>query len=745
MTSSDTDKLQNSRIIISGGCHDCGGRCPYLIHVLDGKVQRIEPHDELKACARGYAYIQRVYASDRLKFPMKRVGERGESLFEKISWAEALDMVAENLKRVKHLYGPSAILCQGASGSPGRLHNPAPIYRLFNKLGGCVYRWGSLSAEGAYFASKVTFGTHATGHTKDDLVNSRLIILWGLNATENIWGTNTTLHLIHAKEKGIRIIYVDPRFTNTAAVLSDQWIPIRPSTDAAMIIAMAFVITKNNLQDDQFLNTYTVGYDRFRDYLLGLEDGMEKAPRWAESITGAPAKVIENLAIEYGTVKPAALIPSFAPGRTAFGEQFHRAGATLAAMTGNIGIPGGSPGCCDIPPVIVSPGPNMPVSPSLIPIGENPFEKSKTEVGYPLSFEFRSKFKIHSTNLWDSILEGRKGGYPGDIKFLYIVCSNPVNQIPNTNKGVNALKSLDFIVVQDHFINSTAMFADVLLPATTHWERDDYMRPWLGGDYHLFGNQAIKPIGETKSDFQIAYELADRLGIKDYSKKTEREWLEEIVFSASDSKRDIESFEGLRSEGLAKAKIKRPVVVFENQIRDPQHFPFSTPSGKIEIYSKNLADLNDPGLPPIPKYIEPWEGPEDPLTKKFPLQLITFHFKTRAHSNFYNIKWLRDLEPHEIWINSVDARRRKIEDGQKVRVFNDRGEIRIHAKVTQRIMPGVVAVGQGAWYSPDEKGIDQGGCANTLTRDKGGPGGAPTFNTALVEVQKWEVLDKKEL
>ncbi len=350
--------------------------------------------------------------------------------------------MAENLKKVIEMDGPSAILCQGSSGSPGRLHNPAPVYRLFNMLGGCVYRWESLSAEAAYFAAKVTFGTHATGHTKDDLINSRLIILWGLNPAENIWGTNTSFHLLNAKEKGIRIIYVDPRFTNTAAVFSDQWIPILPCTDTAMMIAMAFVIIKNNLQDTHFLDTYTVGFDEFKDYLLGGEDGREKTPRWAESITGVSANIIENLAIEYATVKPAALITSFAPGRTAYGEQFHRAGAALAAMTGNIGIPGGSPACCDIPPVVVSPGQNMPSSPSLISIEENPFEKGKKEQGHPLSFTFRSKFRVHSTNLWEAMLKGKEGGYPGNFKFFYVVCSNPLNQIPNANKGAEALESL---------------------------------------------------------------------------------------------------------------------------------------------------------------------------------------------------------------------------------------------------------------------------------------------------------------
>ncbi len=732
----DSEDTKDLRVIASGGCHDCGGRCPYSIHVVNGKAIRIEPRGELRACVRGYGYIKRVYAPDRLKFPMKRVGQRGEGIFERISWEEALDTVAENLKRMMETHGPSSILCQGSSGSPGRLHNPAPIYRLFNRLGGCVYRWGSASAEAAYFAAQVTFGTHATGHTKDDLVHSKLIILWGLNPTENIWGTDTSFHLIKAKEEGAKIVSIDPRFTNTAALFSDQWIPIRPSTDTAMMMAMAHGVIKNGLLDARFLETYTTGFGSFRDYVLGREDGIEKSPKWAEAITGVASKVIENLAITYGTAKPAALIPSFAPGRTAYGEQFHRAGAALAAMTGNIGMPGGSPGCCDIPPVGVSPGPNMPSSPSLIPIGENPLEKEKKEGDHPLNFAFRSRYRVHNAKLWDAILHGRSGGYPGDFRFFYVVCANPLNQILNTNKGVQALRSLGFIVVQDHFINSTARFADILLPATTHWERDDYMRPWLGGDYHLFGNQAIEPIGEAKSDLRIARELAERLGIRDYSDKTEKDWLEEIVFSSSDSKRDIDSYDEFRSDGIAPGKVKRPVIAFEDQIRDPHRFPFPTPSGKIEIYSKDLADLHDRDLPPIPKYIEPWEGPRDPLIRKFPFQLITFHVKTRAHSNFYNIDWLRGLESHEIWISAIDAEGRGIKDGEKVRVFNDRGEIRIPAKVTQRMMPGVVALGQGAWFSPDENGVDQGGCANVLTRDEASLGGATPTNTALVDVRK---------
>ncbi len=738
MSADKETKKGEVKVIISGGCHDCGGRCPYFIHVRDGRAIRIEPHRELKACLRGYGFIKKVYAADRLTHPMKRIGPRGRGRFERISWDEALEMVAGNLTRIKRDFGPSAILCQGSSGSPGRLHNPAPIFRLFNMFGGCVYRWGSASAEGAYFAAKVTFGHHATGHTKDDLVNSRLIILWGLNPAENVWGTNTVHHLVKAKEKKIPIILVDPRYTNTAALYADQWIPIRPCTDAAMLIAMANVIFKNNLQDQAFLERYTVGFDRFRDYFLGREDGVEKTPSWAEAITGVPAEVIENLAVDYAKAKPAALTPSFAPGRTAFGEQFHRAGAALAAMTGNIGRSGGNPACCDIPPVGISPGPNMPNAPSLIPTGTNPLEKDQDHPGHPMSFAYRSRHRVHNAHFWDSILKGRGGGYPGDIKCLYVVCANPLNQLPNTNKGVQALNRLDFVVVQDHFINATARYADVLLPATMHWERNDYMRPWLGGDYHLFGNQAIEPVGETKSDLEIAALLASRLGLAGYSDQTVEDWLEEIIFSAEDARRDIDDYARFKKAGLVKAKVERPVVAFEDQIRDPNEHPFATPSGKIEIYSSILAEMNDPHLPPIPKYIEPWEGPDDPAARRFPLQLVTFHFLTRAHSNFDNIPWLKELEPQAVWINSVDAKKRGLSNGQRVRVFNDRGAMSIQAKVTERITPGVVAVGQGAWFDPDERGVDQGGCANVLTRDEPCPGGGTATNTALVEVMAEE-------
>jgi anaerobic dimethyl sulfoxide reductase subunit A len=195
-------------------------------------------------------------------------------------------------------------------------------------------------------------------------------------------------------------------------------------------------------------------------------------------------------------------------------------------------------------------------------------------------------------------------------------------------------------------------------------------------------------------------------------------------------------YEILKEKGTYRFKLPEPYVAFKRQREDPANNPFPTPSGKIELYSHQWANMNIPGLSPIPKYIETWESRNDPLAKRYPLQLITTHFKRRALSQFDNIPWLRELQSQAVLISSEDARARNISDGEMVRVFNDRGEMVIPARVTERIMPGVVDVPHGAWYNPDEKGVDRGGCANVLTSDEYSPGGAFPYNTALVEVEK---------
>ncbi|MBI4294789.1 MAG: molybdopterin-dependent oxidoreductase [Chloroflexi bacterium] len=746
MIDSKTSKIESGESIVVTACsHDCGGACVLKVHVKEGVITRVETDDgedpQLRACLRGRAYRQRVNAPDRLKFPMKRVGERGEGKFERISWDEALDTVAGQLKRFKDAYGPSSILFFPYSGTIGFLHGSRQVGKLFSAFGGCTQTWGVTSYEGASYASVATYGTLRTGNSRDDLVNSRLIVMWGWNPANTIWVTNTSYYLAKAKESGARIISVDPRFTDTTAAFADQWIPIRPGTDAAMLIAMAYVMVGEKLQDQRFLDTYTVGFDKFKDYVLGKEDGVPKTPQWAEAITGVPADTIASLARYYATSKPAALIAGWGPGRSAMGEQYHRAASVLAAMTGNIGIHGGNAaGGCDMAypsrlvrlppdpgnPVVAAAPPRKDVlrlAPNVYPAGLRDFYRHGTNPSSAL---------IHISELYDAILQGKAGGYPADLHMLYAMTSNLLNQFANTNKGVKALKKLESIVVHEQFMTPTARFADILLPINTIMERSDISQPWAGAPYYLYLNKAIDSMHESKTDLEICLELASRLDIHDFDARPEEERLKEIAQALYVPP----EYEKFKKEGVSKIKLSEPYIALKNEIEDPARNPFPTPSGKIEIYSQLLADMNNPKIPPVPKYIPSWESYADPLAKKYPLQLITSHLKRRDHSTFDNLPWLRELEQHAVWINSADAQARGIKDGDQVRVFNDRGEMVIPARVSERIMPGVVDVPQGAWYAPDEKGIDRGGCANVLTRDSYSPGGAFCSNTSLVQVEK---------
>lgn len=725
-------------------CHDCGGSCPLNIFIKDGKIVKIEPKDngltELRACARGLLYHYRVYAPDRLKYPLKRTGERGKGEFTRTSWEEAYDHIAAEISRIQTAYGPAAILNLSWSGSQGIVHYQSSGRNFFRMLGGETEWWGGASFQGGFFASLATYGKVDTGNDRADLLNSDMIILWGCNPAESILGTETRWFLMQAKEKGRKIVCIDPRYTETAARLSQMWVPIKPGTDTALAVAMAYVILDRKLQDQYFLDTYTIGFDKFKDYVVGYEDGVAKTPQWAEKITGVPTETIEQLALEYATHKPAAIIPGFAPGRSAAGEQYHRATTTLSAMTGNIGISGGATGCLDLcfgassrqektnPINYVDMYTQMPQVPNPVAQGQPLHEYSVNGI------RKHTRDKISCTKVWDAILRGKAGGYPSDIKMLFIQGGNALNQMPNCNLGVKALNALEFIVVNDMFLTPTARYADYVLPVTTWTERNDIRLPWLFGHYACYVNKSIEPPGETKTDLEIFTELAERMGIKGYNEKTEDEWVRLIA-----DRLGIPDYDRFKAKGFYKETRETPHVAFQEQIEDIANHPFPTPSGKIEIFSQRIADFNRQSvLPPIPKYVETWEGQSDPLREKYPFQLITPHSRRRIHSQFHNVRWFRNLEPHAVWINASDARLKGIKDGERVRVFNNRGTVLLLAKVTQRIMPGVVAIYQGAWFNPDKDGIDQGGCANVLTRGEHSPAGAFPSNTTLVQVEGLE-------
>lgn len=707
------DKGPSSReekTVITSCSYDCGARCMLKVHVKDGVITRIgtdeRPMPSLKACLRGLAQKDVVYAPDRITTPLKRVGAKGEGRFEPVSWDHALETVTRELLRVRCAYGNDSIFLVDYSGSISPLQGfGRASRRFFSFFGGCTTTWGITSYEAALFSALATFGTVYTGATKDTFLHSKLIILWGFDPVVTRFGPDTVHCLSRAKQSGARIVCVDPRLNHTGKALADRWIAVKPGTDAAMMIAMAFVMITEKLHDRDFLSTHAHGFEAFADYVLGKEDGLPKTPAWAERITGAGADTIAALAREYAILKPAALVAGWAPGRTACGEQYHRTASTLAAMTGNIGIPGGfaAGGLGRVPFGYL--GKSFPV-----PADTNP--------------------KVHVSDVFDAMLYGKAGGYPSDIKMLYVVGCNLLTQFLHVNKGRQALERPEFMVVHERFLTPTTRYADLVLPVTTALEGDDIGQPWSGSPYFTFLNKAVEPFGETKSDLEIFSELAERLGMEGYNTMSVEGWLRTFVEATP----ELPAYEAFKAKGFHEIELEGPWVAFREQIE--KGAPFPTPSGKIEIWSSKISEMNDPSIPPIPKYIEPWEGPQDERQSRYPLQLVSPHARTRVNSQFDNIPSLKAKADDTLWMNPLDAGERGIQSGDEALIYNERGRVARTVKVTERIMGGVVSLDAGAWYRPDHEGVDRGGCVNVLTRDGKSPAGAFPCNSCLVQVEK---------
>lgn len=512
-----------------------------------------------------------------------------------------------------------------------------------------------------------------------------------------------------------------------------------------------------NLHDQEFLDAYCQGFDErtmpegvpanlsYRAYIEGKgPDQTEKTPEWAADITGIPADTIRRLAREIATAKPASINQGWGPQRHANGENSARAIMTLAAVTGNVGIPGGGNGLRE----------------------GNTSMKVKAFPNYdgesaPISTKISCFNWIDAINDGDSMTAEKDGVRGKDkldvgIKFMFVNASNTLinqhNDVHVTQETLRDDTKCEFIVAVDHQWTASCDWADIVLPATTNFEEIDLIPGGSCGDmgWAIWGEKAIEPLYDSKTGYEICTEIARRLGIEEKftQGRTQEQWRSWII---EETQKDVPGFPSEAEwpdVGVYREYTGKHRVAMEDFREDPEANPLETPSGKIELFSTKLheysqtwvfeGDRKGDRVTALPEYVEQWEGQAEARTSEdYPLQCIAHHYKGRTHSTYANLPMSQEVHPQMLWINPVDATERGIENGDTIEVYNSRGTVRTEARVTPRIVPGTVSLPQGAWYKPDKDGVDEGGCVNTLMKyhpsplAKGNPG-----HTALVNVRK---------
>ena len=716
--------MSGVRIIPTMGRNNCGGRCRLLIEEQDGKILSIKgdpAYPDRGPCIKGLQYDKTFLGEDRLKTPLKRVGKRGEGMFETISWKEAIDLLSSEWIRIRDMYGPASRYVNYGWGVEAVLSGTNMVKRLLRLDGGHLDSYNTYSTACTNYTTPYLYGTEYSGSSFDTLEDSKLIILWAHNPAETKFD-NLMDCLRKAKKNGAEIIVIDPRKTPTVKALGAEWIGIKPTTDCALMDAMSYVIWSEDLYDHFFVEERCLGFEKYFTYLSGKEDGIAKTPAWASKITGISEDVIVNLARRYAMTKPAALMQGYGGQRHANGEQFTRGGIALACLTGNVGISGGwasGAGQCKIVDMPAMPMPENPVNQSIsVFTWTDAIYKGK---------EFGEK-------------DGLKGAKHLDcgIKMIFSIAGNAlVNQHSDINRTKQILEDeslCEFIVCSDVFMTPSAKFADLVLPATSLLECDNIITPWNQGSFLGFSSQIVEPLDERRFEFEWLREVAERLGLaEEFScgHTDYREWLRGIYEDYRTS--DMPSYEEFKKEGIYIFKDAPRVIAFEAQRKGEK--PFETPSGKVEIYSPTLEEMEDERIPSVPGYVEVKEGPGK--SEKYPLQLIGWHTKGRAHSVGFNNEKLRAKYPQVLWMNPKDGEARGLQAEDIVEVWNDRGRMVVPVLLTEEIIPGVVAIAEGAWYESDSQGRDISGSINVLTSQEPTPlaKGNPQ-HTNLVEVKR---------
>jgi anaerobic dimethyl sulfoxide reductase subunit A len=789
---------------------NCGGRYPNYALVKDGVVIRQKTDDthpdspeypQQRGCARGRSQRHQVFGADRLKYPMKRKNWepgggkrelRGQDEWVRISWDEALDLVAGEIKRIKEAYGNTAIMKGGYSNSFTK--GFGEVTKMLWQYGGLVEPWGITSA-GSWQNSALFSGSGGTDlNDRFDFVDSQLIVMWGRNDSWSSAG-NPSYYLLQAKKAGAKFIFIDPFYNPTAQALADEWIPVRPATDHALALGIAYtLITEddpidNPLIDWDFLNRCTVGFDadhmpegadpkeNFQDYVLGTYDGLPKTPEWAAQICGTPPATIRKLAREIGSTKKVAMLTSASTARVHNSDSWPHAFMTLGWMMGHAGQPGrmtGRSGVDGGPGLIGKGGTGLPSV-------SNPLGKAGSN--YPKDGD--GVVKVNYAESWTAVLTGKHTQGKGDvrdidIRMIYHDNAAQLNQRCGMTKGIEAHRKVEFVVAHHFSLHTQAKYADIVLPVTTQWERDGMLDG--GREYLIYMNKIVEPMFEAKHDRWVAEELAKRLGVDATTiwPISEKQMLFNEVAGAEVITPDGSGFEPLvtitaddiaewgvegepqqgriglkefQEQGIYQVKVapgdQFSYIALKEFREDPEGHPQDTASGKLEIHSQAYADYIDKigftKISPIPTYDPAIEGYQDTFSdweKKakgdYPLQLYTIHYPRRSHSAYDNIPSLREAFPQEFIMNPLDAEARGIKHGDAVLITSRHGKVLRPVYVTERMMPGVTTLGEGAWVQIDEEtGIDMAGATNTLSGQIPTGQGYQGWNSCNVQVEKW--------
>jgi anaerobic selenocysteine-containing dehydrogenase len=673
--------------------HDCPDTCVMTVDVQDGRAVSIGGDAENRftqgfLCAKVNHYLERVYSPDRLLHPLKRVGRKGEGRFARISWDEALDLIAERFRAIADEHGAEAILPYSYAGNMGLLSYGSMDRRFFHALGASRLD-RTICASAGFRGLETTLGK-AMGFDPEAVVHARLIIAWGANIV------SSNVHLWpfveEARRRGAQLVTIDP-FRSRTAERSDRYLALMPGTDGALALGMMHVIFRDGLEDRDYLERYTIGADALRERVR------EWTPARVAETTGLAAADVEWLAREYATRQPSALRLNYGLNRHAGAGMAVRAIACLPAVVGAWRHPGGG--------VLLSCSGTFPVN---TPALERPDLQ-------PGPTRLLNMSQIGRILLDPALLP--------PVKAVFVYNSNPLAVAPDQEKVRAGFAREDlFTVVHDLFQTDTADFADVVLPATTTLEHYDLHKAY-GHFYLSLSRPAIAPLGEAKANTEVFRLLAARMGLDDPALRESDEAMARQALRWEHPHLAGLRFEDLEREGTVRLRVPDPFLPFAEG-------GFPTASGKCELFSERLKDE---GLDPVPDYIPPRESPRSnpERARRYPLAFISppaHHFLNSTFSAQPTLM-RRESEP-VLFVHPDDAAARGLDDGARVRVFNDRGEFLVRAEVSDAARPGVV-VGLSIWWPKLSPG---GRNANAVTsQELTDMGAGATFYDCLVEVE----------